>query len=76
MMPTGNTIATVETETGTITGTYPNGPWTTMHYLANQWEENGWRFSIRHRDDSAITLTLYHGDGTIDRRITLTEEMA
>ena len=69
----GNTAVTIETEDGTTTGTYHNGPWTTMHYLADQWEARGWRYSIRHHDQ-AITLTLYNDDGTIDRHITLTEE--
>ena len=74
MMPTGNTTVTIETEDGTTIDTYPNGPWTTMHDFAEQWEDAGWRYSIRHHDQS-ITLTLYNDDGTIERRITLTEEM-
>ena len=75
MMPTGNTTVTVETENTTTTNTSPFGPWDSLHHIAEQWETAGWRYSIRHHDN-AITLTRYNDDGTIDRRITLTEEVA
>lgn len=76
MMLTGNTTITVETEEGTTTYTSPMGPWAAMHYLADQWETAGWRYSIRHRDDNTITLTRYNDDGTINERVTLAEEVA
>lgn len=75
MTPSGNTTVTVETEDGTTTKTLPNGPWTTMHDIASQWEAAGWRYSIR-TNGHRVTLTRYNGDGTIDQRVTLTDEPA
>lgn len=75
-MTGSNTTVTVETEDGT--NTYPNDPWFSMHNLVNRWEAEGWRYSIRHYDDAIrerVTLTRYNNDGTIDRRITFTEEV-